>query len=258
MARILAIKLPDDIYRELERKARRLGYSLVTDYVRDIIMRELGYKGEPLATISDVERLVERKIQEAGAELSVDKLAARLERKIQDMINPWTAKIDQLSSRLAEVVERLEALEEKVKALEEEVRSAREQAARPALTPAHERREVRAARRKSAIERLREQGVVFEHDVQWLRDRDAFFERLRREGAVILEVGGERVAVDPSFWENFRDKVEKLPTANDEEIRILLRDHEYALFKKLKESGLIYFDASKRAWRFVESLEKKG
>jgi outer membrane murein-binding lipoprotein Lpp len=168
------------------------------------------------------------------------------------MINPWTGKIDQVSARLAEIVERLDALEEKVKNLEEELRAVKEQATRPLAT---ERRETRVVRRRSAIERLREQGVVFEHDVQWLRDRDAFFERLRREGAVILEVGGERVAVDPSFWENFKDKVEKLPTANDEEIKVLLRDTEYQLFRKLKESGLIYFDANKRAWRFVESLK---
>jgi metal-responsive CopG/Arc/MetJ family transcriptional regulator len=58
LARIVALKLPDDVYRELERKAKRLGYSLVSDYVRDIIMRELGYKGEAAATISDVERIV--------------------------------------------------------------------------------------------------------------------------------------------------------------------------------------------------------
>jgi archaellum component FlaC len=253
VTRIVALKLPDDVYRELERKARRLGYSLVSDYVRDVIMRELGYKGEPAATLADVERVVERKLREQGLQVDLDKILARLERKIQDMINPWTAKIDQVSARLAEVVERLDALEEKVKGLEEEVKSLREHATRPSTV---ERREARPVRRRSAIERLREQGVVFEHDVQWLRDRDAFFERLRREGAIILDVGGERVAVDPTFWENFKDKIEKLPTANDEEIKVLLRDTEYQLFRKLKESGLIYFDAGKRAWRFVETARQ--
>ncbi|ABM80970.1 hypothetical protein [Hyperthermus butylicus] len=256
MARIVALRLPDDIYRELERKARRLGYSLVSDYLRDIVFRELGYKEESIrVTLTDVERIVEEKLSRLGSGLNVDKLVARLERRLQDLVNPWTAKVDQLSARLAEVIERIEQLEVRIKSVEDETRSLREalqnlQQTRM-VTERREQTVARQLRRRSAIERLREQGVVFEHEVQWLRDRDAFFERLRREGAIILDVGGERVAVDPEFWENFRDKVEKLPTANDDEVKLLLTEQQYALFKKLKEAGLIYFDATRRTWKFV-------
>ncbi|NOZ88827.1 MAG: hypothetical protein GXO15_02780 [Crenarchaeota archaeon] len=268
--RIVAVELPEDVYRELERRAQRMGYSLVADYVRSLILRDLGYEGAPAA--ADVERLVEeaverrlRELVSAGTvevkpvdvEAALRKALAQLERRIQDMINPWTAKIDNLSSRLADVIERLEELEERVKKLEEQAH----QPAAPAAPvsgygPAHQRvekgHERSRGRRRSAIERLREQGVVFEHDVQWLRDRDAFFEKLKREGALVLELGGERVAVDPEFWRNFREKLEQLPTANDDEIKILLTDTQYELFRRLKEHGLIYFDTSKKAWRFVE------
>ncbi|OWJ55664.1 hypothetical protein Pdsh_02460 [Pyrodictium delaneyi] len=263
MPRIVAVKLPDNVYRELEEKAKREGFPLVSDYLRYLVMRELGLlKGEGIEAL--VERIVSEKLGEITADGKIEvvppdleKLAARLERRIQDMINPWTAKIDSLSSKLAEAIERLEALEERVKNIEEALESQRRREvalARYQPQQAVEKRgeHYQRGRRRSAIERLREQGVVFEHDVQWLRDRDAFFERLRREGALILDIGGERVAVDRGFWENFREKIEQLPTANDDEIKLLLTDTQYALFQKLKEAGLIYFDASKRAWRFVE------
>ncbi len=250
--RIIAIKLPEDIYRELERRAKRLGYGLVSDYLRDLIYRELGYKDREEHIRRLVEEIVASRLSELGQVPSIDKSIARLEKKLQDLINPWTAKIDQLSSRVAELYEKIEALEEKIKALEEAETTRKEQVQRY-RAPIEARRETR---RRTAIERLREQGVVFEHDVQWLRDRDAFFERLRREGAIVLNIGGERVALDPAFWRNFREKVEQLPTPNDEEVRVLLTEPQYQLFKKLKENGLIYFDASKRAWRFVEEFQE--
>ncbi len=250
--RIIAIRLPEDVYRELEQRARRLGYSLLSDYLRDIIYRELGYKDKEEYTRRIVEEILESRLSALGKVQDAEKIAARLEKRLQDLINPWTAKIDQLSNRVAELYEKIETLEEKIKSLEEAEASKREQVQRY-RAPVESRRE---PRRRTAIERLREQGVVFEHDVQWLRDRDAFFERLRREGAIILNIGGERVAVDPSFWQNFREKVEQLPTPNDEEARILLTEQQYQLFRKLKESGLIFFDASRRAWRFVEEVKK--
>ncbi len=275
MARIVAFKLPDELYEELERRARRLGYSLVSDYVRDLVLRELGYGGAGGAGASpeEIRKIVREELRKLAEEkglrvepVDVEKLAARLERKIQDMINPWTAKIDSLSARVAELQEKLEEIEEKLKSLEKQAAERPQHAAAYPQRPsgfhgrfeAGERREYRGGggRRRSAVERLREQGVVFEHDVQWLRDRDAFFEKLRREGAVILNLGGERVAVDPEFWRNFKEKLHDLPTANDDEIRVLLTREQYELFRRLKESGLIYFDASEKRWKFTEEPEQ--
>ena len=275
MARIVAFKLPDELYEELERRARRLGYSLVSDYVRDLVLRELGYGGAGGAGASpeEIRKIVQEELRKLAEEkglrvepVDVEKLAARLERKIQDMINPWTAKIDSLSTRVAELQEKLEEIEEKLKSLEKQAAERPQHAAAYPQRPsgfhgrfeAGERREYRGGggRRRSAVERLREQGVVFEHDVQWLRDRDAFFEKLRREGAVILNLGGERVAVDPEFWRNFKEKLHDLPTANDDEIRVLLTREQYELFRRLKESGLIYFDASEKRWKFTEEPEQ--
>ncbi len=272
MTRIVAFTVPDDIYDELRRRAERRGYSLVSDYVRAVVLRELGYGDEAERIRSlireELEKILRRegevvKIEGPDVEKLLERIQARLERRLQDMINPWTAKIDQIQARLAGIQEKLETLEEKVKELEAREEKTRERPVGPREATSYqsgpvagfhgERREYRAhGRRRSAIDRLREQGVVFEHDVQWLRDRDAFFEKLRREGAVILELGGERVAIDPTFWENFKEKLAELPTANEDEIKILLTGQQYELFKRLKEAGLVYFDATKRAWKLTE------
>ena len=264
--RIVAVRVPEEVYRELERKAKRLGFSLVSDYVRSIVLRELGYTSgvEPREDVERIvrdviERRVEQLIAEGKVEVKpidmeklVDTIVKRVERRLQDIINPWTAKIDSLSARIAEVIERIEDVEKRVEKLENQLSQLqeKERTTQPYYQPQAEKR----ARRRTAIERLREQGVVFEHEVQWLRDRDAFFERLKREGALVLAVGGERIAIDREFWESFREKVEMMPTANDDEIRVLLTKQQYELFKKLKEAGLVYFDATKRVWRFTEDI----
>ena len=271
MARLVAIKIPDDIYRELERRAKEAGYTLVSDYIRDIVLRELGRAGISLRGIEErltrleegelTPRLYERILEIVKSALAesvektltvggtietkedtTDKIVQRIERKVMDIINPFTAKVDSIASKLADLIERVEVLEERVEKLEEELRKAKEQVVQK---PHH---------RRTAIDRLREQGVVFESELRWLRDRSAFFERLRREGAIIFDVKGERVAIHPSFWSKFKDKVEKLPTAIDDEVRVLLRDTEYKLFSKLREAGLVYYDSSKKAWKFVQQL----
>jgi len=269
VARLVAFTLPEDVYEELRRRAERRGYSLVSDYVRSIVLRELGYGEEGDERLREIVREELRKLvgEEGKVEVEaidvdriIEKVLARLQRRLQDMVNPWTAKIDQVQARLAELQEKLESIEERLREVESGQRTQQPQRERREVQAAYpppgghqyERREHRHGRRRTAIDRLREQGVVYEHDVQWLRDRDAFFEKLRREGAVILELGGERVAVDPSFWNNFKEKLEALPTANEDEIKLLLTSQQYDLFKRLKESGLIYFDATKRAWKLTE------
>lgn len=271
MARLVAIKIPDDIYRELERRAKEVGYTLVSDYIRDIVLRELGRAGISLRGIEErltrleegelTPRLYERILEIVKSALAesvektltvvgtietkedtTDKIVQRIERKVMDIINPFTAKVDSIASKLADLIERVEVLEERVEKLEEELKKAKEQVVQK---PHH---------RRTAIDRLKEQGVVFESELRWLRDRSAFFERLRREGAIIFDVKGERVAIHPSFWSKFKDKVEKLPTAIDDEVRVLLRDTEYKLFSKLREAGLVYYDSSKKAWKFVQQL----
>ncbi len=223
MAKIV-VELSDEEYRELERLAKERGYSLVARFVKEVILETI--KGERVEAAPDLERLY-----------------SRLERRVQDLINPFTAKVDEVLRRTAELHSRVEELEQRMTGLEERLKEEKPRAPR-------------RGRRKSATERLREQGAVFEEDVQWLRNRDAFFDKLRREGALILETQTGRVAVDPEFWRRFVSRLSRIRSKSEDEIlgKGMLSAQEYRLFNKLKSSGLIYYEEDKKRWAVVEDL----
>lgn len=274
--KMIAIRVPEEVYKELEDRARRLGYQLVSDYVRSIILKELGKAKPPLieeleARLTKIEegeippKLYERLwkmvlsiLEETRSEqLSVEDikpllekwietLTSKIDRRVQDLVNPYTARIDEALRKIADLHEKLEELEERIRQLEEKLKEHR---------PPVRQQQAYQEKRKTGIERLREQGVVFESELYRLRNRDAFFEYLARSGAKIIEAKGERIAVDPSFWDKFVTKLsEEITTSNEDKIKLLLTKQEYRLFQKLKESGLLYYDSTSRRWRFVEPI----
>ncbi len=230
--KIIVVKIPYDIYIRLQERCRVEGYSLLSDYVRSIIYRELGIETTP-SRIERIERRIDE-LEEKFRDIDVDRIASRLVRRIHDMVNPISAELSKLSNRLAGVVERIDGLEERVNKVEQSV-------ARLV--------ETRGVPRKRGIDRLREQGVLFESELKRLRDRDRFFAYLEREGAKVIEAVDERVAVYPDFWEGFKQKLfNEVTTNNEEEIKNMLSDVEYKLFKKLVKSGLIYYNSIEKKW----------
>ena len=264
--RVILIKIPEELYREIEERAKNEGYTLVKDYIIAIILRELGRapipplknlerrlemleRGElPPAVYDRIWKMIEAAIKEKSIEgVNIDELREildkwlhtvmnRIERKVQDMINPFTAKVDDISRRLTDVYEKVEELETKIKNMEKQLASI----------------QVKETKRKTGLERLREQGVVFESELSGLRNRDAFFRYLEREGAKVLRLINERVAIDPEFWTKFLEKITSIKTANEEEISKKLTKQERKLFSKLKESALIYFDPMSSTWKLIE------
>lgn len=242
--RTIIIKVDDKVYDELERRARSEGFLTVSDYVRNLILRSLGYVSiEPHPIAPEHEESAVRR----GTAI-IEKLITYIERKIHDKINPFTSKIDEVNRKLAEVIERIELLEDKVKTLESKTFSCYE-----ATTPhAEEERERKEKPRRTARDILRDQKVMFESEiVKRIKDRDTFFLKLERSGAKIIEAKGERIAVDPDFWYEFIEKVKTLSTNNEDKIREYLDPIEYKLFNKLRESALIYFDATSRRWNLL-------
>lgn len=271
--KVIAIRVSEDVYKEIAERAKREGYELISDYIRTLILRELGRA--PPSLIKDLDRrlgkleegelppklydriwkLVLSALEEQGAnflkveslkpvlEEWLESLLTRIDRRVQDLVNPYTAKIDELMRKVADLYERIEQLGAEVQDLKKKLSGQR-----PYMP--------RKTERKTGIERLREQGVVFESELGRLRNRDAFFDYLSRQGAKIINVHGERVAIDPAFWEKFKKKVfEELSTSNEDEVKLLLTKQEYRLFIRLKESGLIYYDSTVKKWRSVEPLE---
>ncbi|MCC6045251.1 MAG: hypothetical protein LM572_00510 [Ignisphaera sp.] len=231
--RVIVIKIDEKTYEELVSKAKAEGLLTASEYVKVLILRELG------------------KVKQAEAEAKagvsgVDKLVQLLERKLLDRVNPFTSKVDELARRYGELVEKIEVLEERLKDLEEKVAS--QQARKPEKAVQSEKKE----HRKSAIEILQEQKVIFERDIApRLRDRESFFNKLQRLGAKIIEAKDERVVVEPAFWNEFTKKINDLNTQNEDEIRKVLDDIELRLFKKLKESALLIYNTTAKKWQLV-------
>jgi uncharacterized membrane protein len=160
-------------------------------------------------------------------------------RTLLDIINAYTGKIDELSRRVSQVIEILEDISSRLQNLEEQLRSAAQQP----------RQVERKEPRKSALDILKEQGVMFESDIaSKIKNRDAFFERLRRGGAVVIELARERVAVDPDFFTRFKDKVAKLASSSEDVLSRELEKNELRLLKALSSSGLAYFDSTRKRW----------
>ncbi len=267
--KVILLKIPEELYKEIAERAKNEGYVLVKDYILSLILRELGRsplpplknlekrlemleRGElPPAVYDRIWKMIETAIKERSIEgMSVSELKEmlekwlrsvmnRIERRVQDMINPFTAKVDDISRRLTDIYERVEGLELKIKNLENQVTSL----------------QAREVRRKTGLERLREQGVVFESELTGLRNRDAFFRYLEREGAKVLKLPHERVAIDPTFWSTFISKLSRLSTTNEEEISKKLTKQEHKLFIKLKEAALLYYDPMEARWKLVEEVK---
>ncbi|MCS7111353.1 MAG: ribbon-helix-helix domain-containing protein [Ignisphaera sp.] len=234
--RIVSVKIDDKLYEELEKRAKEEGFLTIAEYVRSLIMRELGKQGKE-ETIDELPK---------KPQAALDRIVLLLERRIQDKINPFTSKVDELSRKTAEIVERIEGIEQKILEMEERLKMKSDVESR--MKTEHK------APRKTAIDILKEQKVIFERDIaSRIKDRDSFFARLEQSNAKVIEAKDERIAVDPDFWENFTKKILTIGTNNDDEIRRALDSIESRLFYKLKESALVVYDNTTRKWHLLIS-----
>jgi hypothetical protein len=229
----LKVWLDEETYALLKAWCRRRGIELLPECVQALVRETLESPA-------------------SSPQPGLDSLIKRVERTIQDLLNPFTGKIDEINRRLSEVIELLESEE------------ARESPPLPSLrTPLpQERVEARASRRPSAIDRLKEEGVVFEDDVKWMRSPSRFFHKLEREGAIVIDVQGEKVAVDPEFWRGFLDEVKSLQVSDLGEAASIIEDRlgpqAAKLFRRLVRAGLLHFNEESGSWEPSESLEASG
>ncbi len=163
-------------------------------------------------------------------------------KSIIDAVNAYTGKIDEMNRRLSHIIELLEDLTARIQNLEDEVSNI-------LRTAQQAKPEEKKEPRKSAIDILKDQKVMFESDIaSKIRNRDAFFDKLRRSGAVVLELAKERVAVDPEFFEEFKKKVQNLSVSSEDALQRELGKVEVKLLKVLMSSGVAYFDGVKKKW----------
>lgn len=118
-----------------------------------------------------------------------------------------------------------------------------------------------AKREKTTVcEILGKQLVLFESEVaDKIRNRDAFFSAIeRRCNDVVIEGAGERIAVEKSYWQQFLEKLSKIKISSDDEVKKQLDPLDFKLFKVLKESALIIFDANEKKWELIVEHSKKS
>ncbi|MEM0348325.1 MAG: hypothetical protein QXV93_05395 [Zestosphaera sp.] len=164
----------------------------------------------------------------------------RLLRSATDTINTYSSLLTDLRNRLVEMREVLENLNLKIDELPSKITVQQ--------VPVEAVQE-KAREKITAIEILKKQKIIYEADIaKKIRNRDAFFDRLEREGAVVLSLKDQRVAIDDEFWSEFVSKVESLTTDKDSEIAKILDKQEVALLKKLSESAIAYYERSKKKW----------
>jgi len=154
-------------------------------------------------------------------------------------------KLSRIENILVEVLEKIEALEELMKRSEAEEK-------RGETGKKNRKVVVRSSKeKKSALDIMNEQGIVFESDLRNIANRDQFFNYLSRHGIIVITGMKERVAITKEFLDSFMKELEKYRSPAEAEER--LRDNYSRLYKILRESGLLLYD-SKKGWKL--SLEK--
>ncbi len=189
----------------------------------------------------------------------IRRTAAQLTRKVQDLLVPYTGKLDELQRTLAQVSEKLEQLGEEIAKLQERAQSppprppATQTTSPEARAPPSYRRAPPG--RPTAMERLRQQGAVFQSDLKWLNNPPAFFEKLRREGAVVMQLGGEYVAVDPEYWAKMERTLAQVAEEDPEEAARKLPRPMDRLFRLLYENERAYYDSIEKGWKIIPPEE---
>jgi len=175
-------------------------------------------------------------------------------RKQQDLLNAYTSKSDIVFQRLSELTELFQQVAESLRAQGSVKVSEEAPKARVSEKPGKSQRQ-----RRSLCDVLEEQLAVFESEIaDKIRNRDAFFSAIEgRCGGIVIEGLKERIAVKKSYWQQFLEKLSKIDTSDDERIKKSLDSLELKLFKALKESALIIFDATAKKWIFAEK-QKTG
>ncbi len=89
-----------------------------------------------------------------------------------------------------------------------------------------------------------------------MRDPERFFAKLKSSGAKVINLRGEKVAVDPEFWEEFKARVEEIGVRDLAEAAVLVRTEfggdkgarAARLLEKLAKAGIAYYDEELGHW----------
>ncbi|BBG24539.1 hypothetical protein [Sulfuracidifex tepidarius] len=219
----LILKLSDDEYKRLEDEARKEGYVLLSDYVKHVLFSP------------------------SSADLPNSQ---KIERHIQDMINPFTQQIDEVKRKVADIIERVDQMEDLLKSQDKEkvVEKPAEKDEQDGNQAGFSQQQVK---KKTVIDFLQERKVLYESEMK-VRDPDAVFSKIRSADlAVIISTTKGRIAIEKNFLQLFTKKIAEIRAKDVDEASSKLSDNERKLFKTLVSVGLIYYDNEKSSWIMV-------
>jgi len=162
-------------------------------------------------------------------------------KRLEDIVNAYTSKIDDLARRYAELVEKIDELKESIQST---VKTS-EKSGNP---------DKGEKSKKDACEILADEGVIYESEIAGkIKNRDSFFRKLENVcSAEVFEAKGQRVAIDKGFFEEFMKKLESLDTNDESKIKKVLGTKGHKLLKTLWEGGLVYYDSVNKRWVLSE------
>ncbi len=287
MVKYLTLKLSDAVYAELKKRAEEEGYALVSDYIRDLIAKSIGKKSDIKELEERIERLentinedfIKEKIREVVQssltdivqniepievdvkellDEAISKLEKKFERKLDDMLNPWTQKIDEFARKMAELQEKVEELEEAINELKQKKKERIEE---KGIEEMKERFTERKEKRGKMFQIFKERKVYFEaKDLGWAKNKERIIDILVKHGAIKIDTEKwGRILVHPDAWNEFVGALKEAKSGSDEEVYELLHDEKLKeLFDILRKEGVLYYDSSSKSWKLLsEDGEEK-
>lgn len=237
MLPVVAITIGDQDFQRLKETAQQAGFSSVSEFILHVLERYLEELRTGQRQAVQAPPPVREPAPAAGPALSEEALRRELGtllRRIQDTINPYTSKVDELSRRVSELYERIERIEGLL-------RTATAQRAAEEARPVE--------RRRTAMDYLKQDGFVLQKELKWLKKPEAFFSKLRKEGAVVVEGLSGFIAIDKDFYGELVNALGKVDTPNVNEALSRLSPRLRRLFQVLVDEGFVIYDHNARAWK---------
>ncbi len=228
----VTVDLPQEVLNELTRRFQGQPIEYILKKILEEYLVKVCGSETQTKSLSDVESLI----------INIQ----RMLRSANDTLNAYSALMTEIRNKLAELYEAIDNLSKKVDDISSKIVSTQQ--------PPQPQVEVQQPKEKtggkiSAIEVLKKQGIIYESEItSKIRNRDAFFNKLKREGAVVIELKDQRVAIDREFWEKFLEGVNTLKTNVESEYVKVLGRTGAELLKKLNENGIAIYDVIKKKW----------
>jgi chaperonin cofactor prefoldin len=221
---VISVRVDRRVYEALDKLAKERGLSLYK-YVKRLLEEHIN------AHVS----------AQVSGEVSVQVSAQEVERKLSEL----TSRIDNVLKAIQLLQESDKALAERLSALESKVNSL----TRASSTSSGSSATSSSSGKRRAIEILKERKVRCVSEMRGARNPEAIIESMKREGAVVVRTEEDVCAVDPEFWEEFRQKLSEAKSPKDEDVLSRLRDDRMKkLFQLLRKAGALYLDNKSKSW----------